>query len=153
MLIRFASRGFNVRIISLAAAGTIMSQLAVGQTSVVRRETTAVESSPAATRLLGTILDLTSREDWPRVLAQLEELQVRYGSDLVEVDPRRRIRGGLAAQVLLSQLSPEVLLAHRPGRDLALSAAIESARLTADRRTLRLLLEEASGSEQAAELV
>ncbi len=112
----------------------------------VRSDTVAVESDPAATRQLRSILDQFAAEDWETAGGALERFESRYADSLVEVEPRRVLRGLVAAQVLRNQQLPPAKARQQPRLDPLAERWFEISRQTEDDEGLLWIVERASAS-------
>lgn len=125
----------------LAAVG-----VAAAQSSPVRSETVAVESDPAATRQLRSVLDQLAAEDWETAAEALERFEARFADALVDVEPRRVLRGLVAAQVLRNQWPAAGDVRQRQRLDPLAEQRFEISRQTDDDEGLLWIVERASAS-------
>ena len=139
--------------VAAVAAGLPTPGCLTAQVMPVRRETVAVESSPVATRLVQTVLDLADDGEWDRALDVLQELESRDPGALAEVEPRCVVRASLAAQVLRTQFPGGVLASYRNRVDLAAREMLNQGTVTEDVDRLGLVLQRYSSSSVAGEAV
>jgi outer membrane protein assembly factor BamB len=115
----------------VVAAGVLSSNwtsTGSAQVQAVRREAVSVEASPEATRRVNTVLELAAAGEWERALEVLEQLETAEPDALAEVEPRRLLRAGLAAQVLRTQFPAEVLVRERARTAVATQAWLDEGR-------------------------
>lgn len=122
----------------------------LAQLQRVRSESIVVEVDAAATRQLRVALSHLASGDVESAARALEQFELRHADALVEVEPRRVVRGLLASQVVRARRLAAGAPLGSPRAAAQAEAWLADSRLSGDDDGLEQILHRAAAAPQAA---